>query len=57
MKTYVVSIACSWIEEVRANDMKDAIKKTEKKYRYGKGHFPREYVEVTPTDVDWCEIE
>ena len=45
--TYMVSVACSWLEPVKADSMEEAIKKTEKLYRYGKGRFPREYVEVS----------
>ena len=44
MNRYTVSVVCSWVEEVRANSEEEAVKKIEKKYRYGKGHFPREYV-------------
>ena len=54
---FLVSIACSWIEEISAESMEEAIKKAEKSYRYGKGRFPREYVEVTSGYGDWCQIE
>lgn len=55
--TYMVSIACSWLTPVKANSMEEAIKKTEKLYKYGKGRFPREYVEVSYGYCDWCQIE
>lgn len=55
---YMVSIVCSWIEPVKVSSMAEAIKKTEKLYKYGKGRFPREYVEVSDGNCDyWCEIE
>lgn len=43
----MVSVSCSWVEPVKANSMEEAIKKTEKLYKYGNGKFPREYVEVS----------
>ena len=49
---YMISITCSWIEPVKANSIKEAIKKTEQKYKYGKGRFPREYVEVVDEQCD-----
>ena len=56
--TYMVSVACSWLEPVKANSMEEAIKKTEKLYKYGKGRFPREYVEVSNGYCDyWCQVE
>ena len=55
--TYMVSIACSWIQAVKANSMEEAIKKTEKLYKYGKGRFPREYIEVADGNCDWSQIE
>ena len=56
--TYMVSVACSWVEPVKANSMEEAIKKTEKLYKYGKGRFPREYVEVAAEDCSyWCQID
>ena len=55
--TYMVSVACSWIKPVKANSMEEAIKKMEKLYKYGKGRFPREYVEVTDGECDWYQIE
>lgn len=57
MPKYMVSVSCSWVEEVNAKSMEEAVQKAEKKYRYGQGHFPREYVEVSPEEVDWSEIE
>jgi len=56
-ETYMVSIACSWIEPVKANSIEEAIKKTEQKYKYGRGRFPREYVEVSEEYCDWKQIE
>lgn len=56
--TYMVSVNCCWCENVKANSMEEAIKKTEKLYKYGKGRFPREYVEVDSGHYDyWCQIE
>lgn len=56
--TYMVSVACSWVEPVKANSMDEAIKKAEKLYKYGKGRFPREYVEVAAENCSyWCQIE
>lgn len=56
--TYWVSVACSWVEPVKAESMEEAIKKTEKLYRYGKGRFPREYVEVSDGGCNYfCQIE
>ena len=57
MNKYIVRVDCSWVEEVRANSMEEAVQKTENKYRYGKGRFPREYVEVRSECAEWCEIE
>lgn len=57
MRKYAVSITCSWIEEVTADSMDDAVRKAEKKYRTGKGRIPREYVEVQKEYEPWCEIE
>lgn len=57
MRKYAVSITCSWIEEVTADSMDDAVRKAEKKYRTGKGRIPREYVEVSKEYEPWCEIE
>ena len=57
MNRYTISVECSWVEEVKANSEEEAVKKIEKKYRYGKGHFPREYVEVWLEHVTWCEIK
>lgn len=54
---YMVSVSCSWIQPVKANSMEEAIKKTEKLYKYGKGKFPREYVEVSDGKCDWWQIE
>lgn len=53
----MVSVACSWLEPVKATSMEEAIKKTEQRYRYGKGRFPREYVEVSDGRCDWCQVE
>lgn len=55
--TYMVSVTCSWRTPVKANSMEEAIKKTEKLYKYGKGRFPREYVEVSDGNYDWCQME
>ena len=55
--TYMVSVTCSWLEPVRASSMEEAIKKTEKLYKYGKGRFPREYVEVTDDNFNWYQIK
>lgn len=56
--TYMVSVACSWVEPVKAESMEEALKKTEKLYKYGKGRFPREYVEVAPESCSyWCQVE
>lgn len=55
--TYMVSVVCSWLEPVKANSMEEAIEKAERLYRYGKGRFPREYVEVSDGECDWCQIE
>lgn len=57
MKTFTVSIECSWIEEVKADSEEAALKKTYEKYRKGKGRFPREYVDVSIEHINWCEIE
>ena len=54
----MVSVACSWLEPVKASSMEEAIKKAEKLYKYGKGRFPRKYVEVSDGNCSyWCEIE
>lgn len=55
--TYMVSVVCSWIKCVKASSMEEAIKKVEKSYKYGKGRFPREYVEVSDGNCDWYQIE
>lgn len=56
--TYMVSVACSWVMPVKANSMEEAIRKTEKLYKYGKGRFPREYVEVAAENCSyWCQVE
>lgn len=56
--TYWVSVACSWVTPVKASSMEEAIKKTERLYKYGKGRFPREYVEVAAEDCSyWCQVE
>lgn len=57
MPKYMVSVKCSWVEEVSAKSMEEAVRKAEKKYRDGQGHFPREYLEVSPEAVDWSEVE
>ena len=55
---YMVSVACSWVTPVKASSMKEAIKKTEQLYKYGKGRFPREYVEVAAENCSyWCQVE
>lgn len=58
---YMVSVSCSWLEPVKASSMEEAIKKTEKLYMYGKGRFPREYVEVSDGGCDhwskWYQVE
>jgi hypothetical protein len=55
---YMVSVACSWLQPVKANSMEEAIRKTEKLYKYGKGRFPREYVEVDDGCCSyWCQVE
>lgn len=50
---YMVSVSCSWLEPVRADSMEEAIEKTEKLFRYGRGRFPREYVEVSDGCCDY----
>lgn len=56
--TYWVSVACSWVEPVKAESMEEALKKTEALYKYGKGRFPREYVEIAPENCSyWCQVE
>ena len=57
MNKYWVSVECSWVEQVKANSMKEAIEKTEKLYKYGKGRFPREYVEVSEENLDFVQVE
>lgn len=57
MAKYMVSVACSWIEVVNAKSMEDAVRKTEKKYRYRHGHIPREYIEVCPERMDGGQDE
>ena len=55
---YWVSVACSWVEPVKAESMEEALKKTEALYKYGKGRFPREYVEVAAENCSYrCQIE
>ena len=57
-ETYMVNVVCSWLESVKASSIEEAIKKTERVYKYGKGKFPREYVEVSDGNCDnWCQIE
>ena len=56
--TYMVSVACSWVEPVKADSLEEALKKTEKLYKYGKGRFPREDGEVAAEDCSyWCQVE
>lgn len=58
MSRYLVSITCTWSEEVKADNIEEAIQKMRQKYKYGKGRFPREYVDVYSYEDDpWCEIE
>ena len=52
-KTYIVSVTCSWLEPVKANSMKEAMQKAEQKYKYGKGRFPRECVDVEDGQCDY----
>ena len=55
---YWVSVACSWVEPVKASSMEEALKKTEQLYKHGKGRFPREYVEVAAESCSyWCQVE
>ena len=54
--TYWVSVTCSWIKGIKASSMEEAIEKAEKSYKYGKGRFPREYVEVTDGKCDFYQI-
>ena len=61
-KTYIVGITCSWYEPIKANSMQEAIEKAEQKYKYGKGRFPREYVDVEDGEYDsegrlYCQVE
>ena len=51
-ETYMVSVTCAWFEPVKASSMQDAIEKTEQKYKYGKGRFPREFVDVEDGQCD-----
>ncbi len=57
MNKYWVSVTCSWVEQVKANSIEEAIKKTERLYIYGKGRFPREYVEVREENLDFVQVE
>lgn len=57
MNKYWVSVNCSWVEQVKANSMEEAVKKTEKLYKQGKGRFPREYVEVREENWDFVQVE
>ena len=57
MNKYWVSISCSWVEQVKANSLEEAIKKTERLYMYGKGRFPREYVEVSEENITPFQVE
>lgn len=54
---YWVSVSCSWLEEVKAATEEEAVRKTQKKYMFGKGRFPREYVEVSAEHIDFCQVE
>lgn len=57
MDEYWVSVNCSFIEKVRASTAEEAVKKAEKSYKYGKGRFPREYVEVCLEKLDFAQVE
>ena len=57
MAEFWVSVDCSFIEKVKASTAEEAVKKTEKKYKYGKGHFPREYVEVSLENLNFAQVE
>lgn len=54
---YWVSVNCSWVEEVKAATEEEAVRKTQKKYMFGNGRFPREYVEVSAERIDFCQVE
>lgn len=57
MAEYWVSVSCSWLEKVKAKTEEEAVKKTQKKYMFGRGSFPREYVEVALEKIDFCQVE
>ena len=57
MAEYWVSVACSFITQIKADSEKEALEKAEKLYRYGKGRLPREYVEVYIEDIDFTQVE
>jgi hypothetical protein len=55
--TYLISVSCSWITPVKAKTVDEAIRKTEERYKYGKGRFPREYTEVSVERNRFCQVE
>lgn len=57
MAEYWVSVSCSWLEKVKAETEEEAVKKATKKYMFGRGRFPREYVEVALENIDFCQVE
>ena len=46
-KEYLVSVTCSFTTPVKADSLEEAIEKTKKLYKYGRGRLPREYIEVS----------
>lgn len=56
-RKYTVYVYCGWIEVVSAESETEAVEKMERKYKDGKGRFPRENVTAEIDREYWCEIE
>lgn len=57
MAEYWVSVSCSFIQKIKATTPEEAVKKAEKTYKWGRGSFPREYVEVAIEDLEFTQVE
>ena len=56
-KEYEVAVHLNFTEMVKANNLKEAIKKLEDKYIHGKGRLPREYITVEGYESYFCQVE
>ena len=57
MAEYYVSVSCSWITPIKAKSIEEAIEKADNLYRLGKGHIPRQYIEVCNAECDFSQVE